>query len=91
MLATGHPAIPTGDLDFTPLLYMGILLLMIRRSRVPFRIWMFPIAMVAGGLVDSISDGLGHSTLTTTVVLISVALIVHPPRASAPPLRPPDV
>ena len=48
---------------------------------------MFPIALVAGGLIDSISDGLGHSTLTTAFVLTSVALIVHPPRASAPPLR----
>ncbi|MGZ5297349.1 MAG: hypothetical protein ACXWYT_10515, partial [Actinomycetota bacterium] len=75
MLATGHPAIPTGDFDFTPLLYTGLLLLAFRRTRVPFRIWVLPVALVAGGLIDSISDGLRLRTLTTASVLLLMALL----------------
>ena len=76
VLATGHPAIPTGDFDFTPLLYMAILLLALRRARVPFKIWVFPVVLVAGGLIDSISDGLHLSTVTTVRVLALVALLM---------------
>ena len=91
LLATGHPAIPTGDFDFTPLLYTALLLLAYYRARVPFRIWVLPIAMVVGGLIDSISDGLRLSTLTTASLFVVIALLIHPRRASAPPIRPPDV
>lgn len=90
MLATGHPAIPTGDFDFTPLLYIGLLLLLLVRTRVPFRIWVFPVVIVAGGLIDSISDGLGLSTLTTASMLALVALLA-PARKTAPDPLPPDV
>jgi hypothetical protein len=91
LLATGHPAIPTGDFDFTPLLYMALLLLAVLRARVPFRIWMFPVAMVAGGLIDSISDGLRLRMLTTAAVLALVALLAPLRMTPAPPLHPPDV
>jgi hypothetical protein len=91
LFATGHPAIPTGDFDFTPLLYTGLLLITILRARVPFKIWVLPVAIVAGGLIDSISDGLGSSTVTSACVLALVALLTPRWRASAPPLRPPDV
>ena len=91
MLGTGHPAIPTGDFDFTPLLYTAILLLAYLRARVPFKIWVFPVAFVAGGLIDSISDGLGHSTLTTASILALAAIIIPPRLASAHPFRGPDV
>jgi len=89
-LATGHPAIPTaGDFDFTPLLYMAILLLAYRRSRLPFRAWLIPVAFVAGGLVDSMSDGLHHSTLMTASILTLVAILIPPSRRV--PTRPSDV
>ena len=91
VLATGHPAIPTGDFDFTPLLYTGLLLLTLLRARAPFKIWVFPVAIVAGGLIDSISDGLGFSTVTTASVLALVALLTPRWRPSAPPFRPPEV
>lgn len=91
VLATGHPAIPTGDFDFTPLLYTGLLLLALRRGRVPFTIWVFPVAFVAGGLIDSISDGLGLSTFTMAPVLALVALLARLRRTTAPPFRPPEV
>jgi hypothetical protein len=89
-LATGHPAIPTvGDIDPTPLLYMAILLLAYRRSRLPFRAWVIPVAFLAGGLIDSISDALHHATLTTACILTLVAILIPPPRRSA--TRPSDV
>lgn len=82
LLATGHPAIPTGEIDFTPLLYMAVLLLGIRRARFPFRLWMVPAALFAGGLIDSVSDGMHLSTTTTLCVLVLLALFV--PRFSTP-------
>jgi len=91
VMATGHPAIPTGDFDFTPLLYMALLLLLMRKTRVPFRIWVLPIAMVAGGLIESLSKGLGLPTPTTVALLVLVVLFVHPPRASTPSIHPPNV
>ena len=91
MLATGHPAIPTGDFDFTPLLYTAILLLAYRRTRLLFRAWMIPIVIVAGGLVDSISDAFRFSTLATACVLTVVAILIPPGRARDAQIRPPDV
>jgi hypothetical protein len=91
VLATGHPAIPTGDFDFTPLLYTGLLLITLLRARIPFKVWVLPVAFVAGGLIDSISDGLGFSTLTSALVVALVALLTPRWRAAAPPLRPPEV
>jgi hypothetical protein len=91
VIATGHPAIPTGDFDFTPLLYIALLLLAILRARVPFRIWMFPVVMVAGGLIDSVSDGLRLRTATTAAVLVLVALLAPLRMTPAPPPHPPDV
>ena len=91
MIATGHPAIPTGDFDFTPLLYIALLLLAIFRARVRFRLWMFPVVMVAGGLIDSISDGLHLRTATTAAVLVLVALLAPLRVTPPPPLHPPDV
>ncbi|MEP6972736.1 MAG: hypothetical protein ABI869_01175 [Actinomycetota bacterium] len=90
-LATGHPAIPTGDFDFTPLLYTGLLLLAYRRARFPFKIWVLPVAIVAGGLIDSISDGLRLSTLTTASIFVLVALLTPPRRPLAHPIHPPKV
>jgi hypothetical protein len=96
LIGTGHPAIPTGDFDFTPLLYAAILLLAYRRTRLPLRLWVIPAALVLGGLIDSISDGLHHTTLTTASALIVVAILLHPrllhPRGRpAMPDGPPDV
>ena len=91
MLATGHPAIPTGDFDFTPLLYTAIVLLGYRRTGFPFKAWMIPIAVLAGGIVDTISDGFGHSTVMTACVLTLVAILIPPRRAHAPLIPPSDV
>jgi hypothetical protein len=91
LLATGHPAIPTGDFDFTPLLYTAILLLAYRRARAPFKIWVIPVAIVAGGLIDSISDGFGLSTVTSVCVLVSLAILTPRGWATALRLRPPNV
>jgi hypothetical protein len=90
-LATGHPAIASGDFDFTPLLYIGILLLTVYRARYPFRLWMLPVSVVAGGAIDSISDGLGLSMVTTACVLALVALLFPTRRRWAHPLPPPEV
>ena len=91
VLATGHPAIPTGDFDFTPLLYTALLLIALRRAHVPFRIWTLPIALVAGGLIDSISDGLRLSTPTSASVLALVAILLPLWRRSTHPPRPSDI
>ena len=91
VLATGLPAIPTGDFDFTPLVYVAIILVALRRAHVPFRIWVFPIVLVAGALIDSISDGLHLSTVTTVPVLALVALLVHSRRPWVPRFPPSEV
>jgi hypothetical protein len=80
-VATGHPAIPTnGDFDFTPLLYCGILILGFRRLRPGLMLLATPLFLLAGGLVDSISDVLGLSTLTTAAALALPALLLPLPR-----------
>jgi hypothetical protein len=66
----------TGDLDFTPLLYAALILLAVRRSRVSFSLWVIPAAIFAGGLIDSISDGLGPSMVTNLCILALVALLI---------------
>ena len=91
LLATGHPAIPTGDFDFTPLLYTALILVALRRARVPFKIWVFPIALVGGALIDSISDGLDLSTVTTVPVLALVAILMHSRRRWTPRFPPSEV
>jgi hypothetical protein len=83
-VATGHPAIPTGgDFDFTPLLYCGILILGFRRLRPGLLLLATPLFLLAGGIVDSVSDAVGLSTLTTASALAVPALLVPLPR----PLR----
>ena len=85
-LATGHPAIPTkGDLDFTPLIYAAIGLIAVLRSKLPLPLWIFPLILFAGGLVDTISDALGFSTLTTACVLALLAVLVPSKRTADPP------
>ena len=80
-IATGHPAIPTnGDFDFTPLLYAAILILGFRRLRPGLLLLAAPLFLLAGGLVDSISDVLGLSTLTTASALALHALLLPLPR-----------
>lgn len=91
VLATGHPTIPTGDFDFTPLVYVAIILIAMRRAHVPFRIWVFPIVLVAGALIDSISDGLHLSSVTTVPVLALVALLMHSRRPWTPRFPPSEV
>ena len=83
-VATGHPAIPTdGDFDFTPLLYAAICILAFRKLRPGLILLAAPLFLLAGGLVDSISDVLGLSTLTTASALALPALLLPLPR----PLR----
>lgn len=91
VLATGHPAIPTGDFDFTPLLYTGLLLITLFRARTPFKIWVFPVVVVAGALIDSISDGFGFSTVTTALVFALVALLTPRWRPRRSSFVPPEV
>ncbi|HEU5224722.1 MAG TPA: hypothetical protein VFV29_02875 [Actinomycetota bacterium] len=83
-VATGHPAIPTGgDFDFTPLLYCAILILGFRKLRPGVLLLATPLFLLAGGVVDSISDAVGLSTLTTASALAVPALLLPLPR----PLR----
>lgn len=83
-VATGHPAIPTnGDFDFTPLLYAAILIIGLRRLRPGLLLLATPLFLLGGALVDSISDVLGLSTLTTASALTLPALLLPLPR----PLR----
>lgn len=94
LLATGHPAIPTtGDIDFTPLLYAALILLAVRRSHVPFKfkLWAIPVAIFAGGLIDSISDAFGPSTVTNVCILALVALLIPLRGRQMPPIPPPEV
>jgi hypothetical protein len=85
-IGTGHPFIPTtGDLDFTPLIYAVIGLTAVLRWKLPLRLWIFPLILFVGGLVDTISDALGFSTLSTACVLALLALLVPPRRAANPP------
>ena len=80
-VATGHTAIPTGgDFDFTPLLYAAIGILAFRRLRPGLLLLAAPLFLLAGGLVDSISDVLGLSTLTTASALALPALLLPLPR-----------
>ena len=86
LLATGHPAIPTGDFDFTPLLYAALLLLILRRAQVSLKLWMLPVVIVAGGVIDTTSDAFHVSTLTSVSVLALVALVA---RRRTKPVGPP--
>ena len=80
-VATGHPAIPTGgDFDFTPLLYCAIGILAFRKLRPGLLLLAAPLFLFAGGLVDSISDLLGLSTVTTASALVLPALLLPLPR-----------
>jgi len=80
-VATGHPAIPTdGNFDFTPLLYCSILILGFRKLRPGLLLLATPLFLLAGGLVDSISDVFGLSTLTTASALALLALLLPLPR-----------
>ena len=92
LLATGHPAIPTtGDIDFTPLLYAALIILAVRRSHVPFSLWVVPAAIFTGGLIDSISDGFGPSMVTNVCILSLVALLIPLRGRRMPPIPPPEV
>ena len=91
IVATGHAAIPTGDFDFTPLLYTALLLLALRRAGVPFRIWVLPVVIVLGALIDSISDGLRLSTTTSAPVLALLVLLISTRMATTRRLHPPQV
>jgi hypothetical protein len=91
VLATGHPAIPTGDFDFTPLLYTALLVLALRRAGVPFKIWVLPVVIVVGALIDSISDGLRLSTTTSAPVLVLLALLISSRMATTRRIHPPQV
>ena len=83
-IATGHPSIPTtGGFDFTPLIYAAIGLIAVLRWKLPVRLWILPLILFAGGLVDTISDALGFSTLSTASVLALVALF--PRRSTSNP------
>ena len=88
-VATGHPAIPTGDFDFTPLLYAAIGLLAVRRLRFDLLLLAVPLVLLAGGVVDSISDALGLSTPTTACALALPALLFPLPRPLRRQHRPP--
>jgi hypothetical protein len=80
-VATGHPAIPTGgEFDFTPLLYAAIGILAFRKLRPGLLLLAAPLFLFAGGLVDSISDVLGLSTVTTASALMLPALLLPLPR-----------
>src|SRR5262245_66181271 len=80
-VATGHPAIPTnGDFDFTPLLYCAIFILGFRKLRPGLLLLAAPLFLLAGGVVDSISDVLGLSTLTTACALVLPAVLIPLPR-----------
>lgn len=91
VLATGHPAIPTGDFDFTPLLYTALLLLAIRRSGVPFKLWVLPVVIVVAALIDSLSDGFRLSTTTSAPILALLALVISSRMATTRRLHPPQV
>jgi hypothetical protein len=90
-VATGHPAIATGDFDFTPLLYLAIGILAFRRLRPGLLLLAIPLLLFAGGVVDSISDALGLSTLTTACALVLPALLFPLPRALRRHHHPPAV
>jgi hypothetical protein len=90
LIGTGHPPIPIdGVIDPTPLLYWVIILLSLRAGGVGIRLWMVPLALFVGGLVDSVADALGVSgpSVVAVLVLVAVALAWRYRRwlASLPP------
>ena len=63
-----------------------------RRSRVPIKLWVIiPAAIFTGGLIDSISDGVGPSMVTNVCILALVALLVPLWGHRMPPIPPPEV
>jgi hypothetical protein len=92
MLATGHPPIPTnGTFDFVPLLYTALLFIALWRSRLPLRIWVLPVILLAGGLIDSIANALHISSMTIIALLTLLATAVPSRRTPARPPGPPTV
>lgn len=91
-LATGHPAIPTaGHFDFVPVLYAALLILAVRRTRIPFPLWILPIILVLGGLIDSIANALHLSSLNVASLLLLLAIFIPRRRTPAPHQDPPVV
>jgi hypothetical protein len=91
-LATGHPSVPTGGtIDFVPLLYALLLFVAIWRSRIPLRIWVLPVILLAGGLIDSIANATHTSSATIIAVLTLLAVLVPRRRTPAQPPGPPTV
>jgi Na+-translocating ferredoxin:NAD+ oxidoreductase RnfD subunit len=74
VLATGHPRVATGTgFDFAPLI-LGLLLLggmWLARFRI--RLWMLPVAMVAGLVLDDLSDAFGNSMLSSIALILAVS------------------
>jgi len=91
-IATGHPPIPTdGNIDFVPLLYAALLFVALWRSRIPLRIWVLPVILLAGGLIDSIANAMHVSSMTVIGLLTLLATLVPRRRTPARPSGPPAV
>ena len=76
-LATGHPAWPVDPTwDFSPLIISVLLIVLLRAARIPLR----PVALVgafAGGLVlDTLTDAMGVSTVTTMGALVAASALL---------------
>ena len=84
-LATGHPPVPTdGTFDYVPLLYAALLFVALWRSRTPLRVWVLPLLLFAGGLIDSIANARHVSSATITAFLALLAVLVPRRRTPSP-------
>jgi hypothetical protein len=74
VLATGQPWVTIGTgFDFAPLILGFVLLGGVWLARFRIRLWMLPVAMVAGLVLDDLSDALGNSMLSSIALILAVA------------------
>lgn len=92
VLATGHPRVTTGTgFDFAPLILGLVLLGGMWLARFRIRLWMLPVAMVAGLFLDDLSDALGNSMLSSIALILAVSCAASLRRANPEEDLPPRV
>lgn len=73
-LATGHPWIATeGGFDVAPLVFGLLILAGLRLAGWRVRPWAIPIALLAGLVIDDLSDASGDSTLTAGSLIVALS------------------
>jgi hypothetical protein len=91
-LATGHPWMATGGrFDLAPLILAVVMLAGLRPARVRIRAWMIPAFMIAGLILDDLTDATGASTLSTIALTLAVSCLASIRRRGGSEELPPGV